>query len=337
MSILLGMTLRLTIMCSLMCAGLLIVLALFMSGQTEAIMWAAALTIPITLSLWRENTVRAYGNVMLALAPRHVIVPILMISVVMIFSVKDLTTTMAIYVLIMVATEFLALRKIRHEHNFSKKFAPKLLKKWLSISLPLGFTAMTNFAITRWDIIVVGALLGMDGAASYSVASRIALLVSIFLRLINIAISPTLASQYYRKQYRDYKQTILLTTIASAIVGIPIYLCMFIYSHHLLSLFGDEYVTAIRVLQILAFGQMCNVLTGPAGIALAMSGREKQNLVYSSIGCVLSLLGLILLVPRYGISGAAIATSSGIILINILQFRSCYRLVRLLNSERHSD
>ncbi len=78
------------------------------------------------------------------------------------------------------------------------------------------------------------------------------------------------------------------------------------------------------MLVILALGHFIYVATGPVGYLLLMTGHEKveRNNVFLSAGISI-LLGL-LLIPPYGIVGAAVATVIALVFKNL----NSVRLVR---------
>jgi O-antigen/teichoic acid export membrane protein len=84
-----------------------------------------------------------------------------------------------------------------------------------------------------------------------------------------------------------------------------------------MSVFGNEFSDGGTLLVILAMGQFFNVLTGSVGHLLMMCGHEHfvRNNV---IGCALLNLGCcVLLIPRYGATGAATAVAITVIAENV--------------------
>ena len=84
-----------------------------------------------------------------------------------------------------------------------------------------------------------------------------------------------------------------------------------------MSIFGMDFSTAGNILAILAVGQFVNAFTGPVGLILMMGGREKDMRTLSLISVIVVVLMALLLIPNYGVKGAAIATSAGFISMNL--------------------
>ena len=74
------------------------------------------------------------------------------------------------------------------------------------------------------------------------------------------------------------------------------------------------------MLLILTAGQFINIMTGPVGNILIMGGNERvlQNITIY-ISC-LGLIGYFILIPLYGITGAAWVTALRVMLQNIIMF-----------------
>ncbi len=95
---------------------------------------------------------------------------------------------------------------------------------------------------------------------------------------------------------------------------LPLLLALFLYSDELLTLYGDGYNTSdsILVLKIICIGQMYNVLTGSVGVILNMSNMEDYVFKASLISSFTLIGAGIILIPLFGIVGAAVSLSLSI-------------------------
>ena len=103
------------------------------------------------------------------------------------------------------------------------------------------------------------------------------------------------------------------------IIGVLSTLFFLLFGHSILGLWGDEFKEAYYCLIILCFGQLVNISTGCSGVLLIMSGNERVFSIISVIFLILNIILNYILINLYGIVGAAIATSTSIILENILR------------------
>lgn len=176
-----------------------------------------------------------------------------------------------------------------------------------------GFQLLTFnvvLQINQWfSVIFLGFIAAPSVVGTYTAAAKTASLMSLLLVAINTVVAPKLAKLYACDNKMG--MAILLrkaTFLVVAASSLPFVLIMF-YPQWVMSLFGEDFVEASTALQIIAIGQIFNALTGPVGAALLMSGNEKNLRNSAILSAMLCVILNILLVPKMGGLGAAIATS----------------------------
>ncbi|HMG66755.1 MAG TPA: polysaccharide biosynthesis C-terminal domain-containing protein, partial [Chitinophagaceae bacterium] len=75
-----------------------------------------------------------------------------------------------------------------------------------------------------------------------------------------------------------------------------------------------------RALAILCIGQLINVLCGSVGTVLIMTGHQKFSVYALVVSTVVNIILNILLTPRYGVVGTAIATAGSLMMWNLLMY-----------------
>tara|TARA_B110000238_G_C16029158_1_gene396641 strand:- start:515 stop:1051 length:537 start_codon:yes stop_codon:yes gene_type:complete len=156
-----------------------------------------------------------------------------------------------------------------------------------------------------------------EDVANYRVAFKIATLITFTQFAINARIAPQISSLWSNKKTKDLQSIIYKASLLNTIVGIPLFFFIMIFGEFLLSIFGEGYEGSISILRILCFGQIINALCGPVMYLLNMTGNEKEarnTMIYAAI---VNISANILLIPIFGLEGAAWATSSTMILWNI--------------------
>src|SRR5690606_14902262 len=84
----------------------------------------------------------------------------------------------------------------------------------------------------------------------------------------------------------------------------------------------DPFRTGYVALLILVFGQLINAGMGCVVVLLNMTGHERDTLNGVAVAAVANLLLNFLLIPRFGINGAAASTAVSLALWNILLART---------------
>ena len=77
-------------------------------------------------------------------------------------------------------------------------------------------------------------------------------------------------------------------------------------------------VKGAELLQVLVLGQFVNAATGSVGFLLAMTGNERSMRKAMLIAGILAIFMSFLLVPLYGVMGAAISTALAVAFQNLL-------------------
>ena len=300
---------------------LLVIAGLQFSGQRTVFLWAAALFVPLTVDVWRESCMRGLQRTAAAIFPRQVLMPAVGVLVVVLCGVSQASTALAVVAVSMVLLEWGAIMQLRKALGFLADTTPAhQTRAWLASSLPMGGTALATLGITRWDLVAVGAWVGVEAAGPYAAASRTALLASLAARVVNLVVGPFLAELYHAGELQRFRRLIVLAAVGTGLAGAPLVILVLWHPQWVLSIFGEGYRGAALLLQVLVCGQFVNLLTGPAGLALAMSKYERLNLMLTLAASMLSLVGLAVLVPAYGALGAALATSMALIALNLAQF-----------------
>jgi O-antigen/teichoic acid export membrane protein len=92
-----------------------------------------------------------------------------------------------------------------------------------------------------------------------------------------------------------------------------------LYPAQLLAVFGAGFAAGATALIVLACGELVNASTGICGSIIDMTGQTKLKLI-NSVTWFISIVGLnVLLIPRWGVMGTAVATFVSISIVNILR------------------
>lgn len=202
-------------------------------------------------------------------------------------------------------------------------YGPLFHKSWRSLknhasSATSMFLTGALFMIMSWsDTLTVSYFMSVEDVANYRVAFKIATLITFTQFAINARIAPQISSLWLNKKAKELQSIIYKASLINTIVGIPLFLGIMFFGKFLLSIFGEGFEDSLSVLRILCFGQIINALCGPVMYLLNMTGNEKKarnTMIYAAI---INISANILLIPLFGLKGAAWATSITMILWNI--------------------
>lgn len=190
---------------------------------------------------------------------------------------------------------------------------------------PRALAGVFQVAVVRLDILLVGALASPLAAGVYSAASRW-LIVGLFVGLaVNHAIQPQISAALARRDLPQAQFVFQSTTAWAVCLVWPIHIITAAFGPVLMRTFGPGYEDGATVLVILAGAGLFASLCGPVDMVLLMGGASRWNLLNAAVAVAANVVGNIVLVPRFGVAGAAIAWAASIVLSNTLPLIQVHR------------
>jgi O-antigen/teichoic acid export membrane protein len=189
-------------------------------------------------------------------------------------------------------------------------------KSYLLLCLPLFSIGLGYQLLNQMDTIMLGHFVSEREVGIYSVAFKVSALVLLGLEILLPIVAP-LFSQFY--ETHDGQSTAALFETAtkwlcySGLIG---FVAVAIFRAELLHLFGKGFTSGTTVLLILAVGQLANAATGPTGVLLTMTGKQKWEVANTVSMVAFNFLLNLFLIPKMGKTVAAIATAISIIVLN---------------------
>ncbi len=219
------------------------------------------------------------------------------------FILADLT------LVILLSTSLYALGVSRgHFHIHLRYFSWDIAKSLFWRSLPLSLTAFFISIFLRIDQIMLSRMLDMDSVGMYSAAVRLVEAVN----FIPVIFGALLLPVFSRHINGDKFSSILsLSFRGMAWIALIFITVVTLFGRDILHiLWGNQYLASAQSLEILSWSVLfvfLGTINVPATIAL---GIQKYNLVFVVIQASLNVLLNLILIPRYGIAGAAISTTA---------------------------
>jgi O-antigen/teichoic acid export membrane protein len=221
------------------------------------------------------------------------------------------------YHLLLVLLGIIFILVLPSAYQSKKNLTKELLKQdntnWLKQSLallPIGLLYTVN---ERIDVIMVSKYLSASQTAVYMIAFKFAAFSGFGLVIVNSVLVPLMAKHFSEKQNNKKLESLLKPNARKALfVSALISIVLIFMGEYLLSFFGkstDNYSEGYYSMIILIIGQLANVSIGSVGYILTMAKLEKLALICIATSIITNVLLNYLLLPIYGINGAAIATA----------------------------
>lgn len=172
------------------------------------------------------------------------------------------------------------------------------------------FLSSSSILVGQIDLLVAGGIVPLEQLGFYAIGTRLASLAGLALMSINIPFAPRVSSEFRSRGLSAalalaQAQTRILVPATFAIgTGIAI------LGYPILMLFGSSFVSAYPALLILLIGHLGTSIFGPIGVFLNMTSGHRAMVLVTFIELSVALIGSLLLIPNYGIMGAAIANAT---------------------------
>jgi O-antigen/teichoic acid export membrane protein len=194
-------------------------------------------------------------------------------------------------------------------------------REWLSVAAPLLLIVGLNLISSRIDILMLGLLSEIEQVGIYSAASRVADVVVFGLISANAIAAPMIARLHSTGRHEELQRMVRLAATGIFLLTMPIALALLIFGHQILGLFGQGFSAGYPVLVILVCGQLVNALAGPVGYLMTMTGHQTKAMKIVGVSAIMNLALNGLLIPIFGMTGAAIATAVSTATWNIMMLR----------------
>ncbi|MBN2478074.1 flippase [Candidatus Micrarchaeota archaeon] len=192
------------------------------------------------------------------------------------------------------------------------------------ISFGIVMTALGLFGtlLSYIDRVMLGVFMGQDagaGIAIYTFAVGLASIITIFPTTIKVIFYPVVSELYGANKIDEMKKVLDSSLKWVIILTIPMFLVIAIFSGKLLGMiYGIEYEEGAFVLLMFSIGFTMSSLIGIQAKTLAAINRLDVNLKRVITASVVNIVLNLILIPNYGINGAAVASAVSLTLSAML-------------------
>jgi len=319
-------TFSLAVILALLAMALLL---LFRSAFEPAIVSALLLALPalplLTLMGVKQSTLQGFERVATGQIPGLLILPgllFLFIVGVPLLTGRPLTTLMAVGLHVAAAAAALAgalllLRGVV-PGEVTEAAPVYRTRSWLSAALPLLLVSSMIMLNQRIDILMLGAIAGSEVTGIYTAAHRGAELVSFILKSVSPVLAPLVAALYAAGETERLQRIATKSARVMLLLTLPVGVVMILFGRWFLLLFGPEFAAGGTALTILTAGHLFSTAIGLVGMILIMSGHDRDAAATFAACGVLNIILNALLIPRWGLNGAAVATTVSLLAWNIV-------------------
>jgi O-antigen/teichoic acid export membrane protein len=187
--------------------------------------------------------------------------------------------------------------------------SPKPTYQWktlLMFSLPIGVADLAHY-LFRWsDTLLVSYFRSASEVGVYNAALRTSLLLNLLAVSVNALYAPIIADHHHHGRHQEI-EGILKTMVRWCLtLALPLVFTMGLLSEEVLSLWGAEFGAGSTVLKVLAASQLIFIISNLLAFTLLMCGKQYLELGNVAFVAVVNIAANIVIIPEYGITGAAV-------------------------------
>lgn len=205
-----------------------------------------------------------------------------------------------------------------------------LHKDLVLYSWPLMFSGIFTFLLGWTDTFMLGFFKTVKVVGIYNAALPTAQLMYVVPYSLMALFLPVLSELYAKKDKIMLKKLYKITTKWIFLIEVLFFGIFLIFAKQILSfIFGNIYAGGSLVLVILSFGYLVNFVSRSSENMLMIYKKTKLLFFNFLIGAIVNIILNYLLIPPYGMVGAAIATALSYILIALLIFIQSYFVTKI--------
>lgn len=225
--------------------------------------------------------------------------------------------------------------KISFTKNANNKENKKTFKEMFSYSWPFLFYGVINFIFYWTDSFMIGIFRNVEEVGFYNAAVPIALFLSLPFDLFAQLFFPLVTKEFSKGNLEIVKQLSQQVGKWIFMVIMPIFILFMIFPGAFINIFfGKEYLVATDALRFLAVGNMILTLCFVSRELISIKGKSKLILVDMLIAGVANIILNAILIPAYGITGAALATMISMIFLGVLFVVQSYKSLSIIPLRR---
>jgi O-antigen/teichoic acid export membrane protein len=213
---------------------------------------------------------------------------------------------------------------LRYSHRLWPDFSflnARLVRSMIAYGSFALLGGLTSVIVGNIDILMLGALTDLSSTGIYSIAFYIGSVIQVPQRSIHKIALPLVAEAFKEKRLEDIEQIYKQTSINQLILGMLLLVGIYANLHNIHAILPAEYLGPHNdwVIMLVGLAKLFDMATGINGGIVLTSNYYRADLGYSMILVVTAILTNYLLIPIYGLLGAAIATAFSWIFYNTLK------------------
>jgi O-antigen/teichoic acid export membrane protein len=293
-------------------------------GLRLALAFAAALVPVIAFVRVQQAALQGLGHVAAGLTAESLLQPLVLVALLLVLVTAgplraDSATALALQVcasgIALLAASLLLRRHL--PAPVAEAAASFRSREWLASGVVFMWLVGMSAALVNADTLLVGALLGPSEAGAYRVASQFAMFVGFPLAAVSIATAPTIAALHSQRRHAELSERLrrasrIIFAAAAAVAAV-----VALAGRPLLAALGPGFEHAFPATLILVAAYLLHAAMATSTYLLFMTAHERLAAGVFTAGTAIHVALGWLLIPRSGLTGAAIAAGTSLAFVSL--------------------
>lgn len=189
------------------------------------------------------------------------------------------------------------------------KFYSKKVSFFVKEAFPLLLSGAAVIIYQRIDQVMIGNMVNKESVGYFATAGRFLEIILFLPQILSQTVTPIIVKTKKNSTHTEY--LFKAKQFVSIVVWVSIIMSLFVsFSAYWLIIltFGQKYILAVPVLQVLAFKTIGSALSSSGGQLIIIEKKQKWAVIRNLLGCVVCVSLNMLLIPKFGIVGSAYVT-----------------------------
>ncbi len=190
--------------------------------------------------------------------------------------------------------------------------------------LLFSIAAIAGIGLRYVDSVIIGMYLPLASVGIYAIAALIPTVIEAPLAAIEKISNPAIGKEWENNNMPELTKIYYQSTKYLLVIGGLLFVGININIQAVQNLLPLEYRQIVQVVGIISLGSLINVSTGVNSSIIYLSRKYKAGLLMLLLLFIVTILLNLILIPRFGLIGAAASNALAAILFNLAKYLFLY-------------
>jgi O-antigen/teichoic acid export membrane protein len=161
--------------------------------------------------------------------------------------------------------------------------------------------------VASGDLLILGAYVDAEQVGLYRVCVQVGVIFFLLQHAVSVAIAPVLPMLVRQKNVKELQQIYTMVLRCIGVVMLPGFWVLFFNAGDVLTVFDQSFGSGVLTMQMKAAAIAVTCCLGLSGILLSVGGFPSVEMINSAVAFAVSVVLNLILIPRWGVDGAAAA------------------------------